>query len=145
MSAIAIPHGVDPHAVGAAINLDPGEWWFITRDADYLAEVPDAHAALFEAALAAAVAGEPYTGARLAAPVPPVVSRMQALLALDAAGLLDDVEALVATQARPTQIAWAHAPDFHRTSPLMAQLWAALGRTEAELDDLFRAAGAIQP
>lgn len=78
-------------------------------------------------------------------PVPEVVSRMQALLALDAASLLDDVEALVATQARAAQIAWANAPDFHRVSPLLNQLWAALGRTQDELDDLFRQAGAIKP
>jgi hypothetical protein len=78
-------------------------------------------------------------------PVPQDVSRLQAVLALEAQGLLDDVEALVAASPRAVQLAWASAPDFHRDSPMIAQLWAALGRTPAQLDDLFRAAEAVRP
>lgn len=79
-----------------------------------------------------------------AAPVPAEVSRLQAVLALEELGLLDDVEALVAARPRSVQLAWASAPDFHRDSPMIAQLWTALGRTPAQLDELFRAAGAVR-
>jgi hypothetical protein len=77
-------------------------------------------------------------------PVPREVSRLQAVLALEAQGLLDDVEALVAASPRAVQLAWQSAPDFHRDSPMIGQLWAALGRTPTQLDDLFRAAGAVR-
>ena len=78
------------------------------------------------------------------APAIPPVSRMQALLALHDAGLLDAVNAIVAAADPRTRLAWETATDFHRTSPTIAALWAALGKTDAELDALFIAAKQIE-
>ena len=41
------------------------------------------------------------------------------------------------------QIAWADAQVFERSSPTIASLASAIGLTEAQIDDLFRAAGEI--
>jgi hypothetical protein len=79
------------------------------------------------------------------APVPTSVSRLQAILALHAAGLLTPIETLVAASSAEVQLAWANTPDFHRVSPMVGQLWAALGQTEAALDNLFRTAAGINP
>jgi hypothetical protein len=79
-----------------------------------------------------------------AAPVVPAsVTRFQARAALLAAGLLDDVEATIAGADRFVQIAWADAASFERTSPTIAALAAALGLTDQQIDDLFRAAATI--
>ena len=76
--------------------------------------------------------------------VPREVSRSQGLIALDALGLLDAVETIVASAARPVQIAWANEPMFSRDSPAINALWAALGKSQAELDALFIQAAAIR-
>lgn len=76
-------------------------------------------------------------------PVPQEVSRFQALAALLHAGLLDDVETAVAGADRFTQIAWSNASTFARASPTIATLAAALGLSDAQVDDLFRAAALI--
>ena len=61
----------------------------------------------------------------------------QARLALLAAGLLDLVEAWVATQNRAVQIEWQVAPKIRRNWPLIANAAADLGLTDAGLDALF--------
>lgn len=76
--------------------------------------------------------------------VPQEVSRSQGLIALDALGLLDAVETIVASAPRPVQIAWANEPMFSRDSPAINALWAALGKSAAELDALFIQAAAIR-
>ncbi len=76
-------------------------------------------------------------------PVPAKVSRMQAKLALNAAGLLDDVEAYMATAAEETRIYWAEVSELHRDHPILVAAVGALGLSEAQVDDLFRAAAAI--
>ncbi len=76
--------------------------------------------------------------------VPQIVSRFQARAILHIDGLLTTVEALV-SQADPlTQLAWADAQEFRRNSPSIAAIAAALGWTEAYLDDLFTRASTIQ-
>lgn len=85
--------------------------------------------------------------ALVAAQTPPPavsVSRMQALLALHDAGLLDAVNAIIAQADARTKLAWETATDFHRDSPTIITLWTALGKTEAELDALFIAASSIR-
>lgn len=74
----------------------------------------------------------------------PPVSRMQAILALHDVGLLDQVNAIVAAADVRTRLAWETATDFHRSSPTIAALWRALGRTEEQLDALFVAAKRIE-
>ncbi|QZP07777.1 hypothetical protein [Caenibius sp. WL] len=73
--------------------------------------------------------------------VPEVVSRRQALLALEGAGQLDAVEALVAQLPRSAQIEWANATEFRRDHYLIAQIGTALGLTEQQIDALFIEAG----
>lgn len=72
-----------------------------------------------------------------------VVSRFQARAALLGAGLLEAANAAVAAADPIVQIAWADAQEFRRTSPTIAALGAALGLTEAQIDDLFAAAALI--
>lgn len=78
-------------------------------------------------------------------PVPEMVSRFQARAALHLAGLLDDVEALVADPQTDmlTRLAWQDAQEFRRASPTVAAIAAALGMSDAQLDDLFRTAAGI--
>ena len=71
------------------------------------------------------------------------VSPAQARLALLRAGLLDQVEAIVAAADVPTQIAWNNASVIERNSPTVAALAGALGLTDAQLDDLFTTAAGI--
>jgi hypothetical protein len=73
-----------------------------------------------------------------------VVSRFQAKAALNAAGLLPQVEAAIAQADTFVQIAWADAVEFRRNSPTIAALKDAVGLTDEQLDDLFRAGAQIE-
>ena len=77
--------------------------------------------------------------------IPQVVSRFQARAALLLAGLLDDVEALMAAPDTPAlaKLAWADAQEFKRNSPTVQAMAAAIGLTEAQLDELFTTAAGI--
>jgi hypothetical protein len=75
--------------------------------------------------------------------IPTSISPAQARLALLGAGLLDQVEAAVAAGSRATQIAWEMATVIERSSPTVVALSAALGLTDAQLDDLFTTAAGI--
>ncbi|WP_119157961.1 hypothetical protein [Caldimonas tepidiphila] len=80
------------------------------------------------------------------APGPQVVSRFQARAALHLAGLLPQVEALMASpEADPlARLAWSDAQEFRRNSPTVAALAAALGLTAQQLDELFVTAAGIE-
>lgn len=73
-------------------------------------------------------------------------TRYQAKAALHLAGILDDVEALMADPETDALKAfeWQEKPVFRRTSPTIT--WAAqqLGLTETQVDDLFRLAATIE-
>lgn len=73
-----------------------------------------------------------------------VASRFQAKAALMQTGRLDEVEQAVAAGDAMTKLAWAEAVQLRRTSPMIATLAAAVGFTDAEVDDLFRAAAEIE-
>lgn len=77
-------------------------------------------------------------------PVPTAVTARQARLALLGAGLLDSVEAVLAGMEGPqgaaARIEWEYALEIQRVSPLIDGLAPALGLTDAQIDDLFRAA-----
>jgi len=77
--------------------------------------------------------------------VPVAVSRFQARAALMLAGLLDDVEALMAAPGTPAlaKLAWEDAQEFKRSSPTVLAMSSALGMTEAQLDELFTTAAGI--
>lgn len=85
----------------------------------------------------------PMNQQELDALVPQVVSRRQALRALDAAGLLDNVEAQIALLPRAAQIEWANATEFRRDHPLIGQLGAALGLLDNDVDALFVTAAVL--
>ena len=73
-----------------------------------------------------------------------VCSRFQARAALHAAGLLDQVQAAV-DQADPfVRLAWADAVEFRRTSPTVLALAQTLGLSDAQVDEVFRAAMRIE-
>lgn len=69
--------------------------------------------------------------------VPQSVSMRQACLALENAGILDDVEALVSTLPRPYQIEWQRASTVDRDNMLVEVVRAQQGMTVQQIDDLF--------
>lgn len=73
--------------------------------------------------------------------VPQVVSMVQAQLALLGAGLLDKVEAAIASipgdQGRAAQIEWSKAANVHRDHALIAGMQDALKLSDAQIDALF--------
>lgn len=75
-----------------------------------------------------------------------VVSRFQARAALHLAGLLDDVERLIADPATDPiiKIAWETVTEFRRSSPSVALIAQALNWTDEALDDLFLTARQIE-
>ena len=74
-------------------------------------------------------------------PPPPVIPQSitirQARLALLGAGLLDTVNAGMAGMGQSAQIEWEFASEVQRSNPLIGAMAAALGMTDAQLDDLF--------
>lgn len=84
------------------------------------------------------------TGASLH--VPQEVTRFQALAALHIAGLLGQVEAMMADPGTDalTGLAWQNAQVFKRTSPMVLNMAQALGLSDQQLDDLFIAASQIE-
>lgn len=75
--------------------------------------------------------------------IPLSVSARQFKLQLLAAGLLDQVEAFVASQGAAVQIAYDNSGSFVRTEPMMAAGFAALGYTAEQIDAFFVAAAGI--
>lgn len=72
------------------------------------------------------------------APVPQSVTRAQAKLALNAAGLLSSADGAIANAGTEAQIYWADASVFERSHPLIASIGGALGLSEAQIDALFQ-------
>jgi hypothetical protein len=87
------------------------------------------------------------------APVPQLVSRFQARAAMlatpatseDFPNLLAQIDAAVAASDNAfIRLAWAEAVEWNRASPTVNAIAGALGVTDAQLDDLFRAAARIE-
>lgn len=76
-------------------------------------------------------------------PVPAQVTIRQARRVLDENGLLDAVDAWVATQSTAVQIDWQSASFVERNSPLIAEAADALDLSGEQLDQLFIAAAAL--
>lgn len=76
---------------------------------------------------------------------PQVVSRFQARAALHLAGLLPQVEALMAAPETDAlwRLAWTDAIEFRRDSPTLVAMAAALNLTEQQLDQLFITAAGL--
>lgn len=72
----------------------------------------------------------------------------QARLALLAVGILDQVDAAIAsiedeTARAGAAIAWEYATEVNRLDPWVVQLGGALGMSDEQLDELFVAAGGL--
>lgn len=80
-------------------------------------------------------------------PVPQSVTMRQARLALHAAGLLSGVDAAIASLSEPAktaaQIEWEYASAVERNAGLVPAMAAALGMTDAQIDDLFITAATL--
>lgn len=75
--------------------------------------------------------------------VPQSVTRRQALLALLAAGKLDEVELIVQSSPRAVQIAWESAGTFERNNPLIGSLGSQAGFSDEDIDNLFEQAAKL--
>lgn len=75
--------------------------------------------------------------------VPDEVLRVQGRLQLIAEGLLPTIEAAVAGADAATKEYWASTAVFRRHNPILTGMWAALGRSPAQLDATFTAAAKI--
>jgi hypothetical protein len=77
-----------------------------------------------------------------AGPVPEVISPVQGRITLRAAGLRDQVEALIAQDPNAKDW-WEYATAWRRDHPMIAMLAGALGLSDEAVDDLFRQAATI--
>lgn len=68
----------------------------------------------------------------------------QGRMALADANLLAGVETAVTAADEKTKVAWEYALIWQRNSPMIATLAGALQMTDAQIDDLFKAAAQIQ-
>jgi len=71
------------------------------------------------------------------------ITPRQARLALLNAGLLDAVEAYIATLSKAAQVEWEYANDICRDHALLTQAASALGLTAEQVDALFEAAARL--
>ena len=71
-----------------------------------------------------------------------VITPLQAKLQLHRAGLLDEVEAMVASDTE-IKLFWEYALVIERNHPILAQVATGLGMTEEQLDELFAAASKL--
>ena len=76
-------------------------------------------------------------------PVPQQVTMRQARLALLSAGLLDDVEMVIAAAGREAQLEWEYAAVVERSNPAVAAVQQQESLTDAQIDDLFREAAKL--
>jgi hypothetical protein len=61
----------------------------------------------------------------------------QLIRALSQLGLLTAVDAAVAQADALTQRLWARAPEFPRNDPMVSAIAQAIGKTQADLDNVF--------
>lgn len=85
--------------------------------------------------------------AAIAPVVPQVVTKKQARLALQHAGLLSQVQPLINALAEPaktlTQIEWDDSDTYERNNPYLISLGTALGLTSYQIDTLFITASSL--
>ena len=97
------------------------------------------------AEMGAALPFEPLPPQPASPTIPARVTRRQARLALHQAGLLDQVEALMASPETPAaiRITYEDATEWWRDDPIIQAIGPALGLTPGQVDDLFVAASTI--
>jgi len=119
--------------VAYLVTLDAFSGWSCVSTG-YQGSVPDADPSLWRW-------GD--QGITAVLPVPASITPRQTRLLLLQQGLLSQVETMMQSQPEAAQIAWNYALEFKRDDPLLNQLAIALGLTEAQLDDFFRAASTL--
>ena len=72
-----------------------------------------------------------------------VITPLQAKLQLNAMGLLDEVEDMVAAD-RSVQLYWEYALEIRREHPTLMAMATQLGLTSEQLDDMFIAASVLK-
>ena len=98
------------------------------------------------AAIQALVAAGELTIAEYVPPPPPPVTQVsmrQARLALLAAELLDDVEAMIVQADRAVQIEWEYATVVDRNSALVTTIGEQLALSSRQIDQLFAQAAIL--
>ena len=70
------------------------------------------------------------------------ITPLQAKLQLHRVGLLDEVEAMVASDVE-VKLFWEYALVIERNHPILTQVATGLGMTEEQLDELFAAASKL--
>jgi hypothetical protein len=75
--------------------------------------------------------------------VPSVVTPYQMRRALRQIGLRDQVESFVNSQDEATQDAWHYALEVRRDNAILLAGATALGKTSADIDNLFRLAATV--
>ena len=121
--------------------------WYVTREAETGVRMPVAVLAYRDAVRAAAdqIEADLTPEQELAIERKAMVcSRFQARAALAGAGLLGQVQQFMSTADAGAKLAWDEAVEFRRNSPTIAGLQGAIGLTDEQIDDLFRAAMAIE-
>jgi hypothetical protein len=76
-------------------------------------------------------------------PVPHEVMAGQLIRSLDQLGLLATIDAAVAQADALTQRLWGRAATFPRNDPLLVSFAQGIGKTPAELDNIFRLAATL--
>ena len=114
-------------------NLDAFAGYTCVSD-DYTGTIPETDSSLWR---------WDGRGIVAAVPVPQEVSPRQVRLLLRRQGLLEQVNAMIATQDEDTQIEWQYAETFKRQNPLLLRLAANLGLSEQQIDEFFIAAAQI--
>lgn len=80
-------------------------------------------------------------------PVPESIPALNGMLAIDNAGMASEFKAWVDSNDRTfaEKAYFAKATEWRRSSPIIAAGASALGLTESQTDDLFRAAAQLKP
>jgi len=91
----------------------------------------------------------PRTPASAPAPVPAEVPMWAIRAVLDLEGLTPSINVILAQIPEPQKTivlrVWEYGNYIRRDSPTIAQLTAALGKTDAQVDDYFRLAATFNP
>lgn len=123
----------------------------IVGDATTLASSPGPGVTLVDIGSTKAWIGWSYAAGKFTAPaapaptVPQSVTRLQARLALQAAGLLTATETAVTAAGGATLIWYQDAQLWDRLDPILNQLGQTIGLTGAQIDALFTTAAGIAP
>lgn len=73
----------------------------------------------------------------------PAITRAQGRLALHRAGLLEQVETVIAQADAESRIWYADAQEWQRNHPVVISMGAAVGLTAAQIDELFTVASGL--